>query len=69
MLKSYFRFEKDIHYMLGKFPNIYWKIMWMGLAPFLLVSIVIASLYGLISETIGYEAWNAAKVNGCLVNV
>jgi len=58
---GYKRFEKDIHYMLGKFPSMFWKIMWMGLAPFLLVSIVIASIYSLISETIGYEAWNKAQ--------
>ncbi len=56
------RFEKDIFYMLGKYPNIYWKIMWMGLAPFLVVLIVIASLYSLIAESIGYEAWNSKKV-------
>ena len=56
--------------MLGKFPSLFWKIMWMGVAPFLLVSIVIASLYGLISETIGYEAWNSQEVSNfiCFVS-
>eukprot|EP00795_Rhopilema_esculentum_P003772 gene3772-15054_t len=58
---GYDRFEKDIHYMLGVYPSLYWKIMWKYVAPFLLVSIVIASMYGLISKTIGYEAWSAVE--------
>lgn len=55
------RFEKDIFYMLGKYPSVYWKIMWMGVAPGLVVCIVVASLYSLIAETIGYEAWNSTE--------
>ncbi len=48
--------------MLGSYPSWYWKIMWMGLAPVLVVCIVIASLYSLIAKDIGYEAWSSVEV-------
>ncbi|XP_002161387.2 sodium-dependent neutral amino acid transporter B(0)AT2 isoform X1 [Hydra vulgaris] len=52
-------FEDDIEFMLGKRPNFFWKFGWCVTAPLLIVSILIASLYGLFSKTITYNSWNS----------
>ncbi|KAK7886696.1 hypothetical protein WMY93_026317 [Mugilogobius chulae] len=35
------RFSKDIEDMLGHAPNLYWKIMWGGISPLLLIALLI----------------------------
>ncbi|XP_037310094.2 sodium- and chloride-dependent transporter XTRP3-like [Pungitius pungitius] len=53
------RFEKDIEDMLGHRPNWYWKIMWGGVSPFLLIALFIVYIVNYIrGGTPTYQAWN-----------
>ncbi|KAL6108725.1 slc6a20 [Pungitius sinensis] len=53
------RFEKDIEDMLGHRPNWYWKIMWGGVSPFLLIALFIVYVVNYIrGGTPTYQAWN-----------
>ncbi|XP_072317128.1 sodium- and chloride-dependent transporter XTRP3-like [Eucyclogobius newberryi] len=53
------RFSKDIEDMLGHAPNWYWKIMWGGVSPVLLVALLIFYIINYIQGgTPTYQAWN-----------
>ncbi|XP_053182513.1 sodium- and chloride-dependent transporter XTRP3-like [Scomber japonicus] len=53
------RFEKDIEDMLGHRPNWYWKIMWAGVSPLLLITLFIFYIAKYIQGgTPTYYAWN-----------
>ncbi|KAM6936515.1 sodium- and chloride-dependent transporter XTRP3 [Lycodopsis pacificus] len=53
------RFEKDIEDMLGHRPNWYWKIMWAGVSPLLLITLFIVYIVNYIQGgTPTYQAWD-----------
>ncbi|XP_042281231.1 sodium- and chloride-dependent transporter XTRP3-like isoform X2 [Thunnus maccoyii] len=53
------RFEKDIEDMLGHRPHWYWKIMWTGVSPLLLIALFIFYIINYIQGgTPTYQAWN-----------
>nr|XP_020476328.1 sodium- and chloride-dependent transporter XTRP3 [Monopterus albus] len=53
------RFEKDIEDMLGHRPNWYWKIMWAGTSPLLLIVLLISYIINYIQGGAPtYQAWN-----------
>ncbi|KAM4632873.1 sodium- and chloride-dependent transporter XTRP3 [Polymixia lowei] len=53
------RFEKDIEDMLGHRPNWYWKIMWAGVSPILLVALFLFYIVNYIrGGTPTYQAWD-----------
>ncbi|XP_017295234.1 sodium- and chloride-dependent transporter XTRP3 [Kryptolebias marmoratus] len=53
------RFEKDIEDMLGHRPNWYWKIMWAGVSPLLLIALFLFYIVSYIQGgTPTYQAWN-----------
>ncbi|MED6286931.1 hypothetical protein CHARACLAT_011192 [Characodon lateralis] len=60
---SYFygikRFDKDIEDMLGHRPNWFWKIMWAGVSPLLLIGLLLFYVINIIQGgTPTYQAWN-----------
>ncbi|KAK7505779.1 hypothetical protein BaRGS_00003050 [Batillaria attramentaria] len=55
------RFCHDIEVMIGKKPNVYWRIAWKFIAPLLIISLLIATLISQFSKPIVYKAYNAAK--------
>lgn len=58
-----FRFEKDIEDMLGHRPSWYFKIMWAGVSPILLVVIFVFYIVNYIrGGTPTYQAWNKELV-------
>ncbi|XP_037639521.1 sodium- and chloride-dependent transporter XTRP3-like [Sebastes umbrosus] len=53
------RFEKDIEDMIGHRPNWYWKIMWAGVSPLLLITLFVVYIVSYIrGGTPTYQAWN-----------
>ncbi|XP_074510554.1 sodium- and chloride-dependent transporter XTRP3 [Sebastes fasciatus] len=53
------RFEKDIEDMIGHRPNWYWKIMWAGVSPLLLITLFVVYIVNYIrGGTPTYQAWN-----------
>lgn len=64
MLSIHFRFEKDIEDMLGHRPNWYWKIMWAGVSPVLLIFLFGFYIVNyILGGTPTYQAWNKQLVS------
>ncbi|XP_009570046.2 sodium- and chloride-dependent transporter XTRP3 [Cuculus canorus] len=56
------RFEKDLHTMIGRKPNWYWKVMWAFASPLLIVSLFIFYLTDyILTGTLQYQAWDATQ--------
>ncbi|KAL4629752.1 sodium-dependent neutral amino acid transporter B(0)AT1-like [Arapaima gigas] len=57
------RFNKDIEFMIGHKPNIFWQVTWRVVSP--LVMLVIFLFYFIIEVTkeLTYIAWNPDSVN------
>ncbi|CAG6016127.1 unnamed protein product [Menidia menidia] len=53
------RFEKDIEDMLGHRPSWFWKIMWAGVSPLLLIGLFLFYIVNYIQGgTPTYQAWD-----------
>uniref|UniRef100_A0AC11CMY5 Solute carrier family 6 member 20 n=1 Tax=Ovis aries TaxID=9940 RepID=A0AC11CMY5_SHEEP len=56
------RFESDLKAMTGHALNWYWKAMWGGVSPLLIISLFIFYLSDyIITGTLQYQAWDAAQ--------
>ncbi|XP_014815885.1 PREDICTED: sodium- and chloride-dependent transporter XTRP3 isoform X1 [Calidris pugnax] len=56
------RFEKDLHGMIGRKPNWYWKIMWAFASPLVIVSLFIFYITDyILTGTLQYQAWDATQ--------
>uniref|UniRef100_A0A4W2GP95 Transporter n=1 Tax=Bos indicus x Bos taurus TaxID=30522 RepID=A0A4W2GP95_BOBOX len=56
------RFESDLKAMTGRALNWYWKAMWGGVSPLLIISLFIFYLSDyIITGTLRYQAWDAAQ--------
>lgn len=58
------RFESELKAMTGRALNWYWKVMWGGVSPLLIISLFIFYLSDyIITGTLRYQAWDAAQVS------
>ncbi|XP_003409748.1 sodium- and chloride-dependent transporter XTRP3 isoform X1 [Loxodonta africana] len=56
------RFESDLQSMTGRSLNWYWKVMWAGVSPLLIVSLFIFYLSDyFLMGTLQYQAWDASQ--------
>ncbi|KAB0362504.1 hypothetical protein FD754_006660 [Muntiacus muntjak] len=56
------RFESELKAMTGRALNWYWKAMWGGVSPLLIISLFIFYLSDyIITGTLRYQAWDAAQ--------
>ncbi|XP_035405605.1 sodium- and chloride-dependent transporter XTRP3 isoform X3 [Cygnus atratus] len=56
------RFEKDLHMMIGRKLNWYWKVMWAFASPLLIISLFIFYLTDyILTGTLQYQAWDATQ--------
>uniref|UniRef100_A0A8C5YIM7 Transporter n=1 Tax=Microcebus murinus TaxID=30608 RepID=A0A8C5YIM7_MICMU len=54
------RFESDLKAMTGRALSWYWKVMWAGVSPLLIVSLFAFYLSDyILSGTLRYQAWDA----------
>lgn len=57
------RFESDLKAMTGHALNWYWKAMWGGVSPLLIISLFVFYLSDyVITGTLQYQAWDASQV-------
>ncbi|XP_032503939.1 sodium- and chloride-dependent transporter XTRP3 isoform X2 [Phocoena sinus] len=57
------RFESDLKAMTGHALNWYWKAMWGGVSPLLIISLFVFYLSDyIITGTLQYQAWDASQV-------
>ncbi|KAM6169647.1 sodium- and chloride-dependent transporter XTRP3 isoform 2-T2 [Rhynchocyon petersi] len=56
------RFESDLQSMTGRGLNWYWKVMWAGVSPLLIISLFIFYLCDyILTGTLQYQAWDASQ--------
>uniref|UniRef100_A0AAV2K8I9 Transporter n=1 Tax=Knipowitschia caucasica TaxID=637954 RepID=A0AAV2K8I9_KNICA len=55
------RFNKDIEFMIGHKPNIFWQATWRVVNPLIVLVNFIFYLVSKISSTLTYIAWNPAS--------
>ncbi|XP_075600771.1 sodium-dependent neutral amino acid transporter B(0)AT3 isoform X2 [Balearica regulorum gibbericeps] len=52
------RFSKDVTWMTGRKPNLYWQITWRFISPLLLLIVFVAFVTLQIQKPPSYAAWN-----------
>ncbi|XP_054585742.1 sodium- and chloride-dependent transporter XTRP3 isoform X3 [Eptesicus fuscus] len=56
------RFESDLQAMTGRTLSWYWKIMWAGVSPLLIISLLLFYLSDyILTGTLQYQAWDASQ--------
>ncbi|XP_004676304.1 PREDICTED: sodium- and chloride-dependent transporter XTRP3 [Condylura cristata] len=56
------RFESDLRAMTGRTLNWYWKVMWAGVSPLLIISLFIFYLSDyILTGTLQYQAWDSTQ--------
>uniref|UniRef100_A0A2K5N3F6 Transporter n=2 Tax=Cercopithecinae TaxID=9528 RepID=A0A2K5N3F6_CERAT len=56
------RFESDLKAMTGRAVSWYWKVMWAGVSPLLIVSLFVFYLSDyILTGTLKYQAWDASQ--------
>ncbi|KAI5934638.1 Sodium- and chloride-dependent transporter XTRP3 [Manis javanica] len=56
------RFESDLKAMTGRTLNWYWKTMWAGVSPVLIISLFVFYLSDyILTGTLQYQAWDASQ--------
>nr|XP_045718549.1 sodium- and chloride-dependent transporter XTRP3 isoform X2 [Mirounga angustirostris] len=56
------RFEGDLKAMTGRTLNWYWKAMWAGVSPLLIISLFVFYLSDyILTGTLQYQAWDASQ--------
>lgn len=56
------RFSKDVKWMTGRKPNLYWQITWRFISPLLLLIVFVAFVTLQIQKPASYAAWNPKYV-------
>ncbi|XP_055013273.1 sodium-dependent neutral amino acid transporter B(0)AT1-like isoform X2 [Boleophthalmus pectinirostris] len=57
------RFNKDIEFMIGHKPNIFWQVTWRVVSPLIVLLIFVFYLVSKISSKLTYITWNPASEN------
>jgi len=60
------RFSKDVKWMTGRKPNLYWQITWRFVGPLLLLIVFVAFVTLRIQKPPSYAAWNPKYVRCCI---
>ncbi|XP_072461456.1 sodium-dependent neutral amino acid transporter B(0)AT1 [Notamacropus eugenii] len=57
------RFNKDIKFMIGHKPNIFWQITWRVVSPLIMLVILLFYLVITVNEKLTYSVWNPEYEN------
>lgn len=57
------RFNRDIEFMIGHKPNIFWQVTWRVVSPLLMLTIFLFFLVISVNEELVYSVWNPAYVS------
>uniref|UniRef100_A0A0D9RXT7 Transporter n=1 Tax=Chlorocebus sabaeus TaxID=60711 RepID=A0A0D9RXT7_CHLSB len=52
------RFNKDIEFMIGHKPNIFWQVTWRVISPLLMLTIFLFFFVVKVSEELTYSIWD-----------
>lgn len=57
------RFNKDIEFMIGHRPNIFWRATWMVISPLIVLAIFVAYFVSKVTQELTYTAWDPNYVS------
>uniref|UniRef100_A0AAY4DB69 Transporter n=1 Tax=Denticeps clupeoides TaxID=299321 RepID=A0AAY4DB69_9TELE len=57
------RFCKDIEFMIGHKPNIFWRTSWMVISPLIVLTIFLAYFVTKVREELTYTVWDPSWEN------
>ncbi|XP_037120686.1 sodium-dependent neutral amino acid transporter B(0)AT1-like [Syngnathus acus] len=57
------RFNKDIEFMIGHKPNIFWQVTWRVVSPLIMVIILVFYFVTEVTKSLTYLAWNPESEN------
>ncbi|XP_008285831.1 sodium-dependent neutral amino acid transporter B(0)AT1-like [Stegastes partitus] len=52
------RFNKDIEFMIGHKPNIFWQVTWRVVSPLIMVVILIFYFVTQVTKSLTYQVWD-----------
>ncbi|KAM9838293.1 sodium-dependent neutral amino acid transporter B(0)AT1-like [Aulostomus maculatus] len=52
------RFNKDIEFMIGHKPNVFWQVTWRFVSPLIMVFILIFYLITQVTQSLTYLSWD-----------
>uniref|UniRef100_A0A8C8G9Z7 Transporter n=1 Tax=Oncorhynchus tshawytscha TaxID=74940 RepID=A0A8C8G9Z7_ONCTS len=56
------RFNKDIEFMIGHKPNLFWQVTWRFVSPLIVLVIFVFYFVTKVSSNVTYIAWNPSSV-------
>ncbi|MBV98153.1 Sodium-dependent neutral amino acid transporter B(0)AT1, partial [Eschrichtius robustus] len=54
------RFNRDIEFMIGHKPNIFWQVTWRAVSPLIMLTIFLFFFVIKVNEELIYSVWNPA---------
>lgn len=61
-VNCFFRFSKDLQYMTGEAPSMFWLILWRFVSPVIMVALFVSSLISSLLDPPVYHAYNKEEV-------
>lgn len=58
-----FRFNKDIEFMIGHKPNIFWQITWRVISPLIMLVIFFFYFVVTVNQELLYSIWDPTYVS------
>ncbi len=57
------RFNKDIEFMIGHKPNIFWQVTWRVVSPLIMIFILIFYFVTQVTRELTYLVWDVGSVS------
>ena len=57
------RFNKDIEFMIGHKPNIFWQVTWRVLSPIIMLVILVFYFVTQVTKSLTYLVWDQEAVS------
>lgn len=57
------RFNRDIEYMIGHKPNIFWQATWRVISPLIMIVILIFYFVTQVTKKLTYLVWDQEAVS------
>lgn len=63
LLSYLLRFNKDIEFMIGHKPNIFWQVTWRVVSPLIMIVILVFYFVTQVTKSLTYLVWDEESVS------
>lgn len=63
LLSHLCRFNKDIEFMVGHKPNIFWQVTWRVISPLIMIFILVFYFVTQVTKSLTYLVWDPESVS------